>query len=72
MYDIGNPVDDSSADIQILGGPIEIPETLRVEADALADGKLKIAHLGGYEHFELVEDSQPQVFRWTMRTKIAE
>jgi hypothetical protein len=41
------------------------------------DQKIKILHHGGYEHFERVspsdEDIAPQIiFRWTMRTKVAE
>ncbi|NUR61490.1 MAG: hypothetical protein HOV87_22935 [Catenulispora sp.] len=58
------------------GGPTDLPPTvrrLRVPAD---DQKVKIAHRGGYEHFE--RDTPPLpgdtavVFYWTTRTKIAE
>lgn len=43
----------------------------------MADRKVKVPCRGGYEHFELVDmdwprtDSTP-IFRWTMRTKVAE
>lgn len=70
---VGNKsVDDGCADVLLLGGPGDIPGTMRLGRAAIVDGKVKIAHRGGYEHFELVGDSLPVVFRWTMRTKIAE
>jgi len=45
--------------------------------DLLRYDKIKILHNGGYEHFELVEQSaftpgSPATFRWVMRTRIAE
>jgi hypothetical protein len=47
------------------GGPASLAE----------DGKLKIIHRGGYEHFER-DPSTPAaeavVYRWTGRTEIAE
>jgi hypothetical protein len=58
------------------GGPNDLPATvrrLRVPAD---DQKVKIAHRGGYEHFERQTPPTPGdaavVFHWTTRTKIAE
>jgi hypothetical protein len=51
---------------------------VRVEGSKLHDGKLKIEHLGGYEHFERAasdldpDAGPPETFRWTLRTKIAE
>ncbi|MFC4053587.1 MULTISPECIES: DUF5988 family protein [Actinomadura] len=61
----------------LVGGPADIPEsTRRCRADAGAR-TIKLAHRGGYEHFELVDAADaaadgPAVFRWTTRTKIAE
>ncbi len=71
--------------ISLQGGPESIPRTVQVEKSTLADGKLKIEHLGGYEHFEraaadhdpdggmrVADRTLPEIFRWTLRTKIAE
>lgn len=70
--------------VSLQGGPESIPRTVRVERSKLQDGKLKIEHLGGYEHFERsASDRDPdgghyqpdglsEIFRWTLRTKIAE
>nr|UPI48926.1 DUF5988 family protein [Micromonospora sp.] len=61
----------------LIGGPADIPEsTRRCRADAGAR-TIKLAHRGGYEHFELVDTVEvnadgPAIFRWTTRTKIAE
>ncbi|TYB45386.1 DUF5988 family protein [Actinomadura chibensis] len=64
----------------LVGGPADIPEsTRRCRADAGAR-TIKLAHRGGYEHFELVDAADPAdpaadgpaIFRWTTRTKIAE
>lgn len=60
------------------GGPEGIPETSRLHVVSPVDDKIKIAHYGGYEHFERTNvldesGSDPQiVFRWTTRTEIAE
>jgi hypothetical protein len=60
------------------GGPASIPKTSRVQQISPADRKIKILHHGGYEHFERVDapdghaSLQEIVFRWTMRTEIAE
>lgn len=60
------------------GGPISIPDTLRTRQVSPADEKIKIPHYGGYEHFERVGrideliSFQQIVFRWTMRTEMAE
>ena len=58
------------------GGPTDLPPTvrrLRVPAD---DQKVKIAHRGGYEHFERAAPppggDTAVVFHWTTRTKVAE
>jgi Family of unknown function (DUF5988) len=60
------------------GGPGSIPELLRTQLVSPNAGKIKIQHHGGYEHFERESKPdhenppQPAIFRWTMRTKIAE
>ena len=59
------------------GGPSSIPAALRVqEVSALAE-KIKVPHLGGYEHFNRSSPiegaaSGQVLFHWTMRTEIAE
>lgn len=59
------------------GGPADLPSEMRLQRNALANRKIKLPRHGGYEHFELVEDGEGEgtgspVFRWTMRTKVAE
>jgi hypothetical protein len=67
--------------VSLQGGPESIPRTVSVERSKLQDGKLKIEYLGGYEHFERAvsdggradpDGAPPEIFRWTLRTKIAE
>ena len=62
----------------LLGGPASLPETQRRQQVPVAEEKIKIQHMGGYEHFHR-EDEEPRpaedlplIFNWTMRTKIAE
>ncbi|MEW9534552.1 DUF5988 family protein [Microbispora sp. NPDC049125] len=65
----------SEEDVYVVleGGPAAIARIQRVTASEAAYGKVKIAYLAGYEHFERVIDpSDDLVFRWTARTKIAE
>jgi len=60
------------------GGPESIPSEKRVQLIDPLDGKIKLPHYGGYEHFERIAalhtsgSSAEIVFRWTMRTEIAE
>ncbi|MGP4029196.1 DUF5988 family protein [Actinomadura sp. 3N407] len=59
------------------GGPGGLPSELRLRRNDLAAKRVKIPCRGGYEHFELVDEARPggdgsPVFRWTMRTKVAE
>lgn len=76
---------DDLISVSLQGGPDAIPRTVQVERSKLADGKLKIEHLGGYEHFERADSGLgpgdgpldggsrlEEIFRWTLRTKIAE
>lgn len=68
-------------EVALLGGPASIPRTFRAERSKIHEGKLKIEHHGGYEHFEYIEgpretgnadnNSRP-MFRWAFRTKPAE
>jgi Family of unknown function (DUF5988) len=62
----------------LLGGPISFPETERRQQVPAEENKIKIPHMGGYEHFHR-EDGElgtaedlPLIFNWAMRTKIAE
>jgi hypothetical protein len=60
------------------GGPTALSGTERTVQVSDAVQKIKVQHEGGYEIFERVADpsimdtSQTVVFRWSMRTKIAE
>ncbi|CAL9361618.1 DUF5988 family protein [Streptomyces albus] len=75
--------DERMVDVMLVGGPADFPESgrrMRIEA-ARAQQKIKIEHLGGYQHFEPSDTSdtsgtstgrEPRVFRWTGSTKIAE
>ena len=60
------------------GGPVSIPGTSRSRLVSPLDEKIKVPHEGGYEHFERTSEitpdghQQPVVYRWTMRTAIAE
>jgi Family of unknown function (DUF5988) len=60
------------------GGPASIPRASRVQAVGPHEEKIKLPHHGGYEHFERTGEPgggapyQEVVFRWTMRTEIAE
>jgi hypothetical protein len=59
------------------GGPASIPEALRLQTINPREEKIKIPYYGGYEHFERTNGDGPDsaghvVFRWTMRTEVAE
>jgi Family of unknown function (DUF5988) len=60
------------------GGPESIPEASRTTAVDPREEKIKLPHYGGYEHFEragwLDDGPSPRslIYRWTMRTKVAE
>ncbi|WP_344535471.1 DUF5988 family protein [Streptomyces albiaxialis] len=67
--------DGGKIDVVLEGGPTGIPSAVRTERSTMTDRKLKIPFRGGYEHFELVGepgDLSRVIFRWTMRTRIAE
>jgi hypothetical protein len=60
------------------GGPEHIPVASRVQEVSPLDEKIKLPHRGGYEHFERVgwleehATAQRLIYRWTMRTEVAE
>ena len=65
----------------LLGGPASLPQAQRRQQVPARENKIKIPHMGGYEHFfraggddeEFVASAGlPLIFNWTMRTKIAE
>lgn len=72
---------DEPVDVMLTGGPVDLPDRRRRVPEA--EYKIKVPHLGGYEHFERTEElarqealagqpDQVRVYRWTMRTQIAE
>ncbi len=70
---------DSRETIRVVleGGPADLPSEMLLDPSVLVNKKVKVPHYGAYEHFELVDGyrSAPDgahVFRWTMRTKVAE
>jgi Family of unknown function (DUF5988) len=71
-------VDVNSVQALLEGGPSTISNASRVQVVSPLDEKVKLPHYGGYEHFErtasLVEDTSCRqiIFRWTMRTELAE
>ncbi|WP_131741591.1 DUF5988 family protein [Actinomadura roseirufa] len=65
-------------DVVLVGGPDDLPDAARKRRAPGADQAIKVLHRGGYEHFQ-PDDREgdpdagaPRVFRWTMRTRIAE
>jgi hypothetical protein len=68
----------SSVQAVLRGGPATIPAASRVQEISPYAEKIKLPHYGGYEHFErmasLVEDTSCRqvIYRWTMRTELAE
>lgn len=71
-------VEVSSVQAVLEGGPASIPAASRIQDVGPLEEKVKLPHYGGYEHFErtvsLVEDTSCRqvIFRWTMRTEMAE
>ena len=70
--------DDGTVDAILEGGPLDLPPAARKRRIEGSARKVKVPHRGGYEHFELVEESRQGSagavwrFRWTRRTKFAE
>jgi|HubBroStandDraft_3_1064219.scaffolds.fasta_scaffold690459_2 hypothetical protein len=71
-------IEINSVQAVLEGGPPTIPATARIQPVNSFDEKVKLPHYGGYEHFErtgsFVEDTSCRqiIFRWTMRTEVAE
>ena len=61
-------------DVIVEAAPAGVPRRFRVRRSQIVDRTLKLPRAGGYDHLELVaaEAAVPAVFRWTMRTAIAE
>jgi hypothetical protein len=80
IRDLGRDSNHDSREIirvVLEGGPSDLSSEILVHHSVLANGKVKVPRYGGYEHFELVDGYWPEadgspVFRWTMRTKVAE
>lgn len=68
--------DDKAIGVVLEGGPTDLPTTLPIQRIAVDGERIRVPHRGGYEHFERAEvspeDPPASVFRWTMRTQIAE
>jgi uncharacterized protein (UPF0548 family) len=74
-------IEEASTAVSVLavleGGPASLSEASRVLTVSAFAQKIKIPHYGGYEHFERTSEleknaSSHVVFRWTMRTEVAE
>jgi uncharacterized protein DUF5988 len=66
-------LDPNTAEVFLEGGPEGIPRWLVVSREQLADGKVKVPYLAGYEHFvRTITDDARFLFSWSSRTEIAE
>lgn len=57
------------------GGPTTLSEVTRTQTVSAFAEKIKIPHYGGYEHFERTDEllgNSHIIFRWRMRTELAE
>jgi hypothetical protein len=63
-----------AVEVNLEGGPNDIPRRLFASAAEIAYGKIKVPYLAGYEHFERdpADGARSDLFSWTTRTKIAE
>lgn len=74
----GDPGTDTTVLAVLEGGPSDLPPTARTGRVAAGEEKIKVAHRGGYEHFErtaapaAAASAASVVYRWTTRTKMAE
>lgn len=63
----------NTAEVSLEGGPDGIPRRLVVTREQVAEGKVKVPYLAGYEHFvRKITDDARFLFSWTNRTNIAE
>jgi len=68
-----NRHDSDDTEIVLEGGPAELPRRMSMRLSDDNRLKIKLPYLGGHEHFEVVDELlSPRVYRWTMRTRIAE
>jgi hypothetical protein len=61
--------------VLLIGGPADFPDQLRRQRCPADQLKIKVEYCGGHEHFERDDETvrdRPVLYRWTMRTKIAE
>lgn len=61
----------TTVEVELQGGPSGIPRRILATTTEIANGKIRVQYRAGYEHFEC-DGSDPDVFSWTTRTKIAE
>jgi hypothetical protein len=70
------PSDEKVSILAVLkGGPSTLAEVLRTQAVNAFVEKIKIPHYGGYEHFVRTDehhDNSHIIYRWMMRTEVAE
>jgi hypothetical protein len=70
--------DVSSVLAMLEGGPANLPSAMRTQTVSQFARKIKVPYYGGYEHFERIAridenvSAEHVIFRWTMRTEIAE
>jgi hypothetical protein len=78
MRDHGDDRDARTEDAVLVGGPADLPEHRRACRVDDAISKVKVRYLGGHEHFERTDErvnsaaGVARVYRWSMRTKVAE
>jgi hypothetical protein len=79
MVQVMNSTSDIGSVLAVLeGGPETLPSTIRMQTVGAFAQKIKVPYYGGYEHFERINEIEDNVsaeqivFRWTMRTEIAE
>jgi Family of unknown function (DUF5988) len=69
---------ETMIDVVLEGGPLDLPSGLRRRLARTAEPTIKVAHRGGYEHFQRVGEPDGTaarrhvVYCWTSRTKMAE
>lgn len=74
IEDLANAMIDATLE----GGPADLPQSARTQRTTASNSKIKVRHGAAYEHFEPTGESRPgadgelRVYRWTMRTRIAE
>ncbi len=64
-------------DVELRGGPVWLPSTVKVSREEVASGLLKIPAMAGYEHFVIERSPEDingkrAVFSWCGSTKVAE